>query len=290
MFFYFSTMSKFVALPCSGCEDGEAASVCSRCKTARYCSRQCQRKDWKYHKKRCNKYYTSTSLYAEAHKAVHGYCRNSIKKKLKRATLFEMKIADICFSYFYRNEYFVQTGSSVSASDQRMTITKMKNDPLSSAFGALWIPRNIRKVCKWTFRVNKLGETIFSRFGIGGCIEFGFVNFDYNMESISKLPNPGFVYFYCSDGRNGWSWNAMRATEGDIVTMILDLVEFKLKVQINDGDIRTLQEVQRDDDFHPHIGSDLKMYKMAVSTSCVKVSSSVTLLSHSISESIIIIN
>lgn len=28
--------------------------MCSGCQTAYYCSRECQRKDWKSHKKMCN--------------------------------------------------------------------------------------------------------------------------------------------------------------------------------------------------------------------------------------------
>ena len=37
----------------AGCASGEASSVCSRCQAARYCSRECQRTDWKAHKPVC---------------------------------------------------------------------------------------------------------------------------------------------------------------------------------------------------------------------------------------------
>jgi hypothetical protein len=36
-----------------GCASEEASSVCSRCEAVRYCSRQCQRTDWKAHKPVC---------------------------------------------------------------------------------------------------------------------------------------------------------------------------------------------------------------------------------------------
>jgi hypothetical protein len=39
---------------CWGC-DSEAAMVCSRCRTARFCSAECQRKAWKQHKEECNR-------------------------------------------------------------------------------------------------------------------------------------------------------------------------------------------------------------------------------------------
>ena len=37
----------------AGCAKEEASSVCARCQTVRYCSRECQRADWKAHKKTC---------------------------------------------------------------------------------------------------------------------------------------------------------------------------------------------------------------------------------------------
>ena len=36
-----------------GCASEEASSVCSRCQAVRYCSRECQRTDWKAHKPVC---------------------------------------------------------------------------------------------------------------------------------------------------------------------------------------------------------------------------------------------
>jgi len=39
---------------CRACgKEGKALSVCSRCKKVKYCSRECQVKDWKRHKKDC---------------------------------------------------------------------------------------------------------------------------------------------------------------------------------------------------------------------------------------------
>jgi hypothetical protein len=38
----------------AGCASEEASSVCSRCQVARYCSRECQRTDWKTHKPVCD--------------------------------------------------------------------------------------------------------------------------------------------------------------------------------------------------------------------------------------------
>jgi hypothetical protein len=37
----------------AGCASEEASSVCSRCQAVRYCSRECQRTDWKAHKPVC---------------------------------------------------------------------------------------------------------------------------------------------------------------------------------------------------------------------------------------------
>jgi hypothetical protein len=37
----------------AGCASEEASSVCSRCQAVRYCSRECQRTDWKAHKPAC---------------------------------------------------------------------------------------------------------------------------------------------------------------------------------------------------------------------------------------------
>jgi hypothetical protein len=37
----------------AGCTSEEASSVCSRCHAVRYCSRECQRADWKAHKPAC---------------------------------------------------------------------------------------------------------------------------------------------------------------------------------------------------------------------------------------------
>jgi hypothetical protein len=37
----------------AGCASEEASSVCSRCQAMRYCSRECQRTDWKAHKRVC---------------------------------------------------------------------------------------------------------------------------------------------------------------------------------------------------------------------------------------------
>jgi hypothetical protein len=37
----------------AGCASEEASSVCGRCEAVRYCSRSCQRTDWKAHKPVC---------------------------------------------------------------------------------------------------------------------------------------------------------------------------------------------------------------------------------------------
>ena len=37
----------------AGCASEEASSVCARCEAVRYCSRECQRADWKAHKPVC---------------------------------------------------------------------------------------------------------------------------------------------------------------------------------------------------------------------------------------------
>jgi hypothetical protein len=37
----------------AGCASEEASSVCARCEAVRYCSRECQRADWKTHKPAC---------------------------------------------------------------------------------------------------------------------------------------------------------------------------------------------------------------------------------------------
>ncbi len=37
----------------AGCVSEEASSMCSRCQAVRYCSRECQRTDWKAHKPAC---------------------------------------------------------------------------------------------------------------------------------------------------------------------------------------------------------------------------------------------
>ena len=37
----------------AGCASNEASSMCSRCLAVRYCSRECQRTDWKAHKPVC---------------------------------------------------------------------------------------------------------------------------------------------------------------------------------------------------------------------------------------------
>ena len=45
----------------AGCASEEASSVCSRCQAVRYCSRECQRTDWKAHKPACAVAHSSTS-------------------------------------------------------------------------------------------------------------------------------------------------------------------------------------------------------------------------------------
>jgi hypothetical protein len=37
----------------AGCASEEASSVCAQCHAVRYCSRECQRADWKAHKPAC---------------------------------------------------------------------------------------------------------------------------------------------------------------------------------------------------------------------------------------------
>jgi hypothetical protein len=42
-----------VGCAAAGCASEEASSMCSRCQVVRYCSRECQRTDWKAHKPVC---------------------------------------------------------------------------------------------------------------------------------------------------------------------------------------------------------------------------------------------
>ena len=37
----------------AGCASEDASRVCARCEAVRYCSRECQRADWKAHKPAC---------------------------------------------------------------------------------------------------------------------------------------------------------------------------------------------------------------------------------------------
>jgi hypothetical protein len=37
----------------AGCTSEEASSLCARCQAVRYCSRECQRTDWRVHKPAC---------------------------------------------------------------------------------------------------------------------------------------------------------------------------------------------------------------------------------------------
>jgi hypothetical protein len=37
----------------AGCASEQASSMCGRCEAVRYCSRECQRTDWKAHKAAC---------------------------------------------------------------------------------------------------------------------------------------------------------------------------------------------------------------------------------------------
>lgn len=53
-FFNFVSVQKDSPNKCSMCEK-ETETKCSRCKAKRYCSVECQRKDWKEHKKTCGK-------------------------------------------------------------------------------------------------------------------------------------------------------------------------------------------------------------------------------------------
>jgi hypothetical protein len=53
-FFNFSPIPEDSSKKCSMCEK-ETETKCSRCKEKRYCSVECQKKDWKEHKKTCGK-------------------------------------------------------------------------------------------------------------------------------------------------------------------------------------------------------------------------------------------
>jgi hypothetical protein len=53
-----------------GCRSEEASSVCARCEAVRYCSRECQRADWKAHKLVCTAAQTNVSADCVVHAAV----------------------------------------------------------------------------------------------------------------------------------------------------------------------------------------------------------------------------
>merc|ERR1711933_636594 len=104
--------------------------------------------------------------------------------------------------------------------------------------------------------------------GKRGNIDIGFVtNEDVGFESLSKSKS-GFVYFYSTYGVN--DTNGMdQCKEGDIIGIYLDLLEFNIKYKINNGQIKILQNLGRDE-----------KYKMAVS--CNEISDSISMVSHTI--------
>lgn len=48
-------VASFTTLHCANCRKFERVQSCSRCRIAQYCSRECQTKDWKLHKKCCKR-------------------------------------------------------------------------------------------------------------------------------------------------------------------------------------------------------------------------------------------
>ncbi|KAE9405094.1 hypothetical protein BT96DRAFT_916292 [Gymnopus androsaceus JB14] len=49
-------------LSCNNCKNWEKLQACSNCKTARYCSKECQKQDWELHKSACKLYTDSNTV------------------------------------------------------------------------------------------------------------------------------------------------------------------------------------------------------------------------------------
>ena len=76
---------------CSYCNDSGNVKTCSGCKKTQYCSRVCQKADWKSHKHRC-----------DAHKQV------------------------LIFSYLYRNQHSERFTNSWKFEDYRSLFIKIQ--------------------------------------------------------------------------------------------------------------------------------------------------------------------
>ena len=114
---------------------------CSKCRTARYCSRPCQLKHWPVHKHSCtnaNKSDSFDKLYAKAHNhselGNYGKAENLLIKLLKQAKERNCSMGDMSNIYNDLSIAMMRQGKYTESEAQlRACLEQVKQSPLGSS-------------------------------------------------------------------------------------------------------------------------------------------------------------
>ena len=159
---------------------------------------------------------------------VFGFIRNQ-QNQLSLSNIPTL-ITYLCLGYYYHATYFQKYSKNIKISNDKMTVTALKNmNGLKHACTNIWIESISKKIAKWKVKINSCRHLLIFR--ISSMENFKFTKPSYGFDNYGNT--------YTNDD-NTWR-DIMDINQdfkkGDIITIILNMENATMATEKNNNDL-----------------------------------------------------